>query len=179
MNLELELPELFDIDWNNFSVKIDDLYDIYLNEIYGKLSIFGKPVQCRETPMDGNKHNCFWHLITQDLEKKKRNSERYPDIHRCKRIKWISYIIQHYNSNDIICWEKLHWRKCQKKTVRENRIFLWAKDVNFIVVLGQQRKPTGYQLITSYCTNDPNTINKLEKQSKEYPDPRKIVFPKK
>ena len=56
---------------------------------------------------------------------------------------------------------------------KELRIYLWAKKYDFVVILGKQKKPEGYQLITSYCTNDPDTLYRFEKQSCEYPDPRK------
>ena len=111
--------------------------------------------------------------INYAIEKKKNNNERFPDLHRCRRIKWIPYIINNNHDSDIVCWIKPHRRKTGKKSVCEDRVYLWAKNANFVVILGKQNKPTGYQLITSYCTNDPVTINKFEKQSKEYPDPRK------
>lgn len=171
--MTLELPELLEIEWDNYADKIDIIYDIYLNEICGKLSIFGLPVHCRIEPQYDGKHECFWHLMTQDFEKRKYNGERFPDLHRCRRIKWIPYIIKNYLSPDIICWIKPHRRKLGKKTVCEDRIYLWNKENGFVVILGKQKHPKGYQLITSYCTNDPMTVNKFEKQSSEYPDPRK------
>lgn len=171
--MTLQLPELLDIEWDSYTDKIDDIYTIYLNKIYGKLSLFGLPVQCRIEPIYDNKHECFWHLMTQDFEKRKNNSERFPDLHRCRRINWIPYIIKNCLSSDIICWMKPHRRKLGKKTVCEDRIYLWAKAANFVVILGKQKHPIGYQLITSYCTNDPNTVERFEKQSLEYPDPRK------
>ena len=171
--MSLELPELLEIEWDTYANKINSIYDIYLDEIYGKLTLFSQPVYCRIKPVYDNKHECFWHLMTQDFEKKKNNNERFPDLHRCRRIKWIPYIINNNRDSDIVCWIKPHRRKTGKKSVCEDRVYLWAKNANFVVILGKQNKPTGYQLITSYCTNDPVTINKFEKQSKEYPDPRK------
>lgn len=70
--MTLELPELLDIDWSNYAERIGNIYDVYLNEIYGKLSFFGKPVHCRIIPIYDNKHECFWHLMTQDFEKEKQ-----------------------------------------------------------------------------------------------------------
>lgn len=40
--MTLELPELLEIEWDNYADRINDIYDIYLNEIYGKLSFFWK-----------------------------------------------------------------------------------------------------------------------------------------
>ena len=94
--MTLELPKLLDIDWSNYAERIGNIYDVYLNEIYGKLSFFGKPVHCRIIPIYDNKHECFWHLMTQDFEKRKTNGERFPDLHRCRRIHWIAKIITNY-----------------------------------------------------------------------------------
>ncbi len=168
----LELPEILDINCNNYATRINDIYDVYLNEISGKLSFFGKPVHCRINPLYDNKHECFWHLVTQDFEKKKKNGERFPDFERCRRIHWISKIITNYQSSDIICWIKPHRKKKGRKSFVEDRIYLWAQKYNFVVILGKQKKPEGYQLITSYCTNNPGTIYRFEQQSHEFPDPR-------
>lgn len=171
--MTLELPELLEIEWDNYADRINNIYDIYLNEIYEKLSLFGKPVHCRIIPIYDNKHECFWHLMTQDFEKRKTDGERFPDLQRCRRIHWIAKIITNYQSSDIVCWVKQHRRKIGRKSLVEDRIYLWAKKYNFVVILGKQKKPEGYQLITSYCTNDPDTIYRFEKQCCEYPDPRK------
>ncbi len=56
--MTLELPELLEIEWDNYPDRINDIYDIYLNEIYEKLSLFGKPVHCRIVPID-MKQLCF------------------------------------------------------------------------------------------------------------------------
>lgn len=139
--MTLELPELLEIEWDNYADKINNIYDIYLNEIYGKLSFFGKPVHCRIIPIYDNKHECFWHLMTQDFEKRKTNGERFPDLNRCRRIHWIAKIITNYQSSDIVCWVKQHRRKVSRKSLVEDRIYLWAKSIILLLSWESKRNP--------------------------------------
>ena len=99
--MTLELPKLLDIDWSNYAERIGNIYDVYLNEIYGKLSFFGKPVHCRIIPIYDNKHECFWHLMTQDFEKRK-----IKDFQTYKKSKLIFQIL-YLNSSYYLSYLKL------------------------------------------------------------------------
>ena len=60
--MSLELPELLDIDINNYSNEIDNLYQIYTEELYNPvITILDKNITCRRNPLDDDKHECFWH----------------------------------------------------------------------------------------------------------------------
>ncbi len=166
--MPLELPEMFDIDWNNYQSKLNELYQIYLDDIYKKLHFLEEPVFCREDPLFDGKHECFWHLMTQDYEKRKENSGRFPDMQRCKRIKWIKFFIENYNNSAIKFWKKVQTKKKGRKSYKEIRYYIWSEEHNFVVILGKQNRPIGHQLITSYCTNQEKTKIKFIKEYNDF-----------
>lgn len=170
--MNLCFPDLLDVTWVNYSKKLDHVYKIYIDDIYQKLSFFGKSVYCREDPEYDGKHECFWHLMTQDYEKRKSNNDRFPDVHRCNRVNWISFMLKNYSHVELKCWVKPHRKKKGKKTYKENRYYLWSEDNNFVIVLGEQKNPSGFQLITSYCTDKPETIKRFKEEISVYIDPR-------
>lgn len=68
--MSLELPELLDIGWSNYANKLDNLYQIYLDELYNKqITILDRQITCRRNPLDDDKHECFWHLIKKATKK--------------------------------------------------------------------------------------------------------------
>ena len=157
----------FDINWNNYGEKLTELYTFYINNIHNKLYFMNKIVICREKPEFDGKVECFWYIITEGLQHNKKNSERIPDIERCKRIALIPIMLENYNDLRIKCWEKLEHTTKGK----QNRIYIWLPEYKYIVILGKNKN--NFQLITAYYTNYEHTERKLKKESSMYEDPRK------
>lgn len=161
--MTLKLPELIDIDINEYSQKIELLYQIYLDELYKpRINILGREITCRMNPLDADKHECFWHLITEG------NPERTPDFERIRRLHWCAYILNNYKSSEIICWEK-PW-KTSKGTQR--RVFFWLENEKYLVILGENRKKTSFELITAYHVTYPGTLRSIARDKESCVDPR-------
>lgn len=162
--MSLELPELLEIDINNYQDEIEKIYQIYLDELYNsKITVLGKNITCRRNPEDSGKHECFWHLITEG------NPDRIPDFERIRRFHWCSYILNNYMSEEIICWEKI----CKTPKGAQRRIFFWLDVEKYLVVLGENRKRTSFELITAYYVAHPGTLRGVARDLEICNDPRK------
>ena len=161
--MTLKLPELINVDINTYAEEIDNLYQIYLSELYNpKITILGKDITCRRNPLDADKHECFWHLITEG------NHDRTPDFKRIRRLHWCAYILNNYTNQEIICWEKL----CKTSKGSQKRIFFWLENEKYMVILGENRSKTSFELITAYHVTYPGTLRNIARDSKNCKDPR-------
>lgn len=161
--MSLLLPELLDIDWSSYAERIDFLYQIYLDELYNKkLTILNKPITCRRNPLDDDKHECFWHLITEG------DKERTPDFERIRRFRWCAYILNNYQNAQICCWEK----DCKTHKGSQKRLFLWLEEEKYLIVLGENRAKTSFELITAYYVTHAGTLRSITKDRKSCIDPR-------
>jgi hypothetical protein len=138
-----------------WKVYLDLIYKVFLKEIIdGGLQFNGLPVRCRYEPPCDDKHAGFWHLITEGPIE----ANRTPDLERCARIRWISWIIANANNPAVIrCWENIRPTDRGSKT----RIPLWFVEGNFAVIL--EKRPGYFLLITSYCVR-PHQAEKFEKE---------------
>lgn len=162
--MSLELPELLDIDWSNYANELDSLYQIYLDELYNKqITILDKSITCRRNPLDGDKHECFWHLITEG------DKGRTPDIERVKRFRWCPYILNNYKKPEICCWEKI----CKTSKGKQRRVFFWIENEKYLIVLGENRAKTSFELITAYYVTLGGTLKSIARDRKICIDPRK------
>lgn len=160
----MNLPELFKLDgfYKNQGECLKKLHDFYREEIVNAgLVFFGYPLSFQSRPEINGMQNSFYHLISEggfEVE------EREINFKRCQRIPWIPYVIKNSdNSSMIKCWENT--RNNSKHTV------LWLHEHNYLVVLA---KRTGYHLLkTAYPIELSHKVNKLNKESQMYPDPRK------
>lgn len=128
----MSLPELFPFhgDWDRYE---DELYEIYLETVVRSgLTFGGLPVRSKYRPPTKNKGYGFWHLISEG----EREEERTPDIRRCERIRWVSWLVRNALSDpDITWWENDRWGN--------THIVIWHENENFAVVLA---KRSGYVL---------------------------------
>ena len=172
----LKMPEFIEITPNNYSAKLEDVYNFYKYRIaHAGLKFMKGDIVCRKEPLFDDKDECFWHLITKDSDilpngkiiQKDRNEV---DFRRIERLKWCPFLIENHMSNDVYCWEKQH------KTSRgkQKRIYLWDKENSYVVVLAEDfRNTKKYQLITAYPTDKEHTFNKFDKEKDSCSDPRK------
>ena len=155
--VKANLPELFSFhgDWEKY---VEELYEIYLREIVnGDLKFNGLPVRCRYHPETRGKGFGFWHVIQSG----RIEEERLPDLRRCERIRWISWMIKHAHKDDRISW----W---EEKRGRNKDILLWLESEDYLVVLTMRR---GYLLLkTAYCTTTQHKRETLRKNRKNFWD---------
>ena len=134
----MELPDLFLFhgDWARY---IEELYRIYLDEIVnGDLIFQGLPIKCQFRPESKGKGYGFWHVISDGPAE----DERLPDLRRCERIQWISWIIRGAGHDSRISW----W---ENKRGRSTNVVLWLEKEDFAVILAKRSRY--YLLKTAYC----------------------------
>lgn len=151
------LPELISLEafHGNWEVYLDAIYDIYISTLVNAhLSFEGIRIGYRYLPPTDGKGFGFWHLISEGAEEEKR----YPDLSRCERIRWISWVITHYDTNPDIVWygnERNH----------NSNIVIWHKSQNYLVILG---KRTDYYLLLSAYIANGHKSHKLDSEWRAY-----------
>lgn len=80
-------------------VYLEALYQVYQRTlIRGGISFHGLKLQCRRLPESRFKHFAFWHLIQEGFPEE----ERLPDLERCRRLLWVSWVIQNAGTDSRI-----------------------------------------------------------------------------
>lgn len=134
--------------------------DTYLEQIY---------INPRKDEIDEGKQKVFWHLTTRTDEtwqfqgrSRVKVKERFPDLQRARRICWIKEILENYDHNAI----KLFYARHHSKSVR---LYLWAYDHDFVVILQKLGKAESF-LVTSFYITHQGKRNEFEKLFQEYRD---------
>lgn len=158
----MELPplELFSGNWEEY---IDHVYEVYCGLILNRgLRFRGLAVKPRFTPESKGKIYGFWHVTSEGgIE-----DDRTPDLRRCERIRWISWMIENVDNYDDIIW----WDEKPKANSRE--VVLWLEAEQFVVVLAWRSQ--GYWLLkTAYLATKPHKINSLRGKKERYWQARK------
>ena len=158
--MAMELPPLeeFSGDWQTYE---DAIYDIYQGcVIRNDLRFNNLPVRPRYTPETKGKHFGFWHIISEGSV----DEDRAPDIRRCERIRWVSWVIENCFESPEISW----W---QEKRNNRLEIVIWIEVEEYVVVLSERRD---YWLLkTSYLATKSGKIKQLKKYREKYSVPRK------
>lgn len=119
--------------------------DTYLEQIY---------INPRKDDLDEGKQKVFWHLTTRTDsvwewrgKQRVKVQERYPDLKRAIRICWIKEIIENHNHSDIKCfYSKHHTGKI--------RLYLWAYNHDFLVILQKLGKTESILVTSFYITHE-------------------------
>ena len=157
------LPDLLFFDdynnnWDNYQ---DAIYNIFKADLIDNPPSFeDKIVKIRWQPIEYDKPEAFFHVTCQDCRK---DGERFPDIRRCERIRWIKAFIQNYKCDSILCescdgvkvWKEL----CQNKM----RVHILLEEEKYIVVV--EPRATYCLLITAFYFEHDHA---LEKKLKHY-----------
>jgi len=158
----IELSDL-DGDWNRF---IDAVYARYLNDLANKkVSFKGRPVVLRVHPLERGKGSGFWHCIQEGAIE----SQRVPDMERCRRIGWIRAIIENWQDASIEYWQE----------TRDNKIdhlFWWREE--YLVILSERGSnsaggPDVYLLKTAYLITQPHSKRKKRKARDDWKSQRR------
>jgi len=136
---------------NDWEVYLEELYQIYLDEVVNAgLTFRGSPLRVQFRPMTHSKAFGFWHLISEGEDEE----ERKPDLRRCERVPWISWVIRNAESNpDILWWEN--------RRGSSTHIVLWLKEEKFAVILAERG---GYYLLKSAYSVAPKREQTFERE---------------
>ena len=128
--------------------------------MYSGITFRGLPVKSQYRPPTDGKGYGFWHVISDGpLE-----ADRLPDLRRCERIRWISWIIRMTGSDDRIKW----W---ENKRGTSTHVVLWLESHEFAVVLAKRR---GYYLLkTAYNVTKPHRKKSFQKEYEKFWESKK------
>lgn len=102
----------------------------------------GLRVTAQFRPETNGKGYSFWHTISESPDQNNRDeNERIPDMRRCERILWISWVIQNAGGGGFPWWENTRGR--------DTHVVIWARDHDFAVVLA--KRSDYYMLKTAYA----------------------------
>ncbi len=109
----------------------EKLYNIFKNDFINNKCYFeGMEVEFDSRKIDSEYEEGFWHVVSNQYGQTKRD----PDYKRAKRLHWIKLIIENPNAENVIRFEEPVIKN--GKTINNKRkIYLWAKDVKFVVIL--------------------------------------------
>ena len=150
MNPPALLP--FHGDWTLYE---EELHKIFLEEIArGGLLFRDRPVSCRRIPETAGRWAAFWHLVQEG----RSENERYPDIRRCERLRWIKWVIENATEDSRIDeWQNM--RGSARNTL------LWYSE-EYLVVLAER---SDYWLLKSaYHTQRRQRIKQLQRERDVY-----------
>lgn len=140
---DIEVTELFDILYEYFC---EDFVD---NKTYLNSNIYINPKSYKK---EDGKELVFWHLTSRETTYTKKDGNRYikikerlPDYPRSERLPWIKRIIENHTHKEI----KIFYYKEKTNNIR---LYLWAYDEDFIVILEKIGKQSSY-LVTSFYIN--------------------------
>lgn len=145
---ELVLLNAFGGNWPAYET---ELHRIFMAEIAGGgLQFRGARVGCRRQPEAAGRWASFWHLVQEGPVE----DDRFPDLRRCERIRWVRWIIENAPAHaEIDEW--------QNTRGAETNTLLWYRE-EYLVVLAQRQ---GYWLLrTAYCTEQGGRIDKLRRE---------------
>lgn len=140
MSAPCSLPDFVEPDaFGGWEAYEDALYAIHQDEIaHAGFTFNGCPVRCRHHEARPNgKGYGFWHLITEG----KTEDTRTPDPERCRRIRWVAWVLRRAETSDEVRW----WTN---KRYGNTHVTLWLWKHGFAVILAE--RPGYYVLKTAY-----------------------------
>jgi hypothetical protein len=139
--------------WADF---IDGLYGLYMKTIvYAGLEFRGLPVRCQMRPETFGKGYAFWHMMQEgEIE-----DDRTVDPERCRRLLWISWVIQNADLDPRIRVFP------QEKRQTEQPWALWLHDHDYVVILSERN---GYYLLKTAFVVRPHKRKELERDWERY-----------
>lgn len=135
-------PDLlpFSGDWSTYETVI---YAAFLESfVHSNIQFRGWRVTAQFRPETNGKGYSFWHTISEAPTQKNRNEDdRIPNLRRCERILWISWVIENAGGEGFPWWENTRGR--------DTHVVIWAREHDFAVILAKRRDY--YMLKTAYA----------------------------
>jgi len=162
---KFQLPDLLELsdcsgDWSAYQEMV---YQVFKEEFVLHIPKSDKPIQIRSIPVEHQKENTFWHLVSEDNQNNPGESNRTIDIERCKRIRWIKYLIEAKGSEHVVWWKNERRRQNGKKSTN---IVISLLDFSYIVVLSDRR--SYYLLLSAYPIRKDRKRDSLRQEYEQY-----------
>ena len=132
----IEMDESLGADTvERWKVYLDVLFTVFERTLARAVLTFrGVNVGCRRFPESRQKHFGFWHLIQEGWPE----DDRMPDFERCRRLRWVSWVILNADKDPAI--------RVFRQTPRhgEKTWALWLVKQDYVVILAER---SGYYLL--------------------------------
>ena len=111
---------------------LEEVYRTYLRSVaFGGLAFQNAAVRCQFRPESKGKHYAFWHMM-QEGSGGRTEEDRTPDLERCRRVRWISWVIQNAEHHPGIRVFR------QAPRWGEHPWALWLHEHDYVVILWER-----------------------------------------
>ncbi len=150
----------------------DYLYDFFRRDFIDSRTYLAKSIWInpRTYRKEDGKEQDFWHLTSREEKERVWGGKRYvwqslgryPDYGRASRIEWVKQILVNHDSEEI---KLFYHRESNRK--RDIRLYLWAYNFDFVVILQKLGKSSSF-LVTSFYIDHQGKRNDYEKRYENY-----------
>lgn len=138
---------------------IDFLYAIFRRDFVAHKTMLASSIYInpKSHQLDNGKEKVFWHLTTKDDKrweydenghKTLVNYGRLTDFGRASRLEWVRQILENHNHHEIKCF--YHKESTKNKNIR---LYLWAFNHDFVVILEKLGKSQAFLVTSFYITH--------------------------
>ncbi len=132
---------------------IDYLYGFFYRDFVIGTTLLNKQIvidpECHRK--DAGKEKSFWHLTTRNNSRQVRQGARYvtlkerlTDYPRSERIEWVKQIIENHSH------DRIRYFYHQETDSKQIRLYLWAFQDDFVVILQKLGRNSSSILVTSF-----------------------------
>lgn len=137
---------------------IDFLYGIFHRDFIAHKTTLANSIYInpKSHQLDDGKERVFWHLTTKEDKRWEYqnghrtlvNYGRLTDFGRASRLEWVRQILENHNHNEIKCF--YHKESSGNKKIR---LYLWAFNHDFVVILEKLGKTQAFLVTSFYITH--------------------------
>jgi hypothetical protein len=163
MSTPPELIRMEDFPGDDFATRwpafVEAVYQQYLQTVaHADLRFKGLKVNCQFRPETHGKHYAFWHMM-QEGSGGRSEDDRTPDSDRCRRVNWISWIIQNAEIGEAIRVFRQAPRNSEKPWA------LWLHEFDYAVILWERKS---YYLLKTAFMVKPHKKKEFERDWKAH-----------
>ena len=154
------LSEPLDLSKVNATELIDFLYAIFHRDFVASRTLLANKIYInpKSNQLDDEKERVFWHLTTKNDKQWQYDNNghrtlvdcgRYPDFGRASKLEWVKQILENHDNAEI----KLFYHK-ESTGEKDIRLYLWAYNYDFVVILQRLGKSQAYLVTSFYITHE-------------------------
>lgn len=166
------LSDILNLEQIDATKIMDFLYEIFHRDFVSSRTYLADKIYInpRSHNKDEGKEKDFWHLTTREIKEKVwvnrrpvwQVVDRYPDFRRSERLEWVKQILTNHSHESI---KMFYHRETNKK--RDIRLYLWAYDSDFVVILQKLGKSSSF-LVTSFYVDNEGKVEEYKKRYENY-----------
>lgn len=159
------LPELIPCEnLSEFALYEQQIYQLFRQDFIETHPLFeNKRVQIRKLPYVNGYEQAFYHVTSSEYL---HDEQRFPDLRRCERIKWVRAFIENYGCDPALCEDCDGIKVWDEPKGSNTRVHLLFEEEKYMVIL--ERRKEYVLLITAYYFDYNNTLEKQLKQYRKY-----------